>query len=75
MVVGVCRAGFGRRGTQREATVPLEQQQVPAVVLCPGTIAQTARSKFKELKDTEVSSNNQRTSGGQSLTNETRSCF
>lgn len=30
-----------------------------SAVLCPGTVVQSGRSKFKELRDVEVSTNNQ----------------
>lgn len=51
------------------------QLRVQAPILCPRAVAQTAKSKSKELKDVVVSSKNQRTSGGQSSTHETPSCF
>lgn len=75
---GVCRAGSERREERgreegKGRPYPCEQPRVQVLTLCPGTVAQTTNSKFKELRDMEVSSN-WRTSGGQSLTNETSSC-
>lgn len=67
----VCGAGSGRKeeGEGKGRLYPCEQLRFLAFTLCLGNVAQATNSKFKELKDMEVSSN-QRTSGGQSLTNE-----
>lgn len=66
---------WGRRNGGTGQPPACEQLRVQALILCPHTVAQTAKSKSKELKDMEVSSNNQRISGGQSLARETPSCF
>lgn len=69
---GVCREE-GRQGGGKGPPFPAGSSG--SAVLCPGTVVQSGRSKFKELRDVEVSINNQGTSTGQSLTDETRSCF
>ena len=77
-----CRPAPAVRGVQGGGGGKVEEKghRSPAgssgsAVLCPGTVVQSGRSKFKELRDVEVSSNNRGTSNGQSLTDETRSCF
>lgn len=76
---GVCRAGsreeWGKQEGGKGSRSPARGSGFRPPSCAPNAVAHMAKSKAKERKAMEVSSNDQRTSGGQSSTNETLSCY
>lgn len=67
--------GGGQLEGRKRAATPLYAHQGSGPHPVPSRCGPYRQEQVQGTKDMEVSSNNQRTSGGQSLTNETPSCF